>query len=213
MNINLEILDAFYLYDKKEIINLNTKELVPQMVFRRRLTRASKLVIEALAKFEVQNHRIIYGSSFGELLASANILKSILNDDILSPTDFQNSVYNTAVSYSSILMQNKNEIMTISSGDETSLKVLKAGAVKSLDEDELILVCSETLNIANIEEINSCIDYLESVVALKVKVSKEDENMSLENISLKGFPKSIEHIMYIAQNFDKTKKNIVKIEL
>ncbi|RBQ28019.1 beta-ketoacyl synthase chain length factor [Aliarcobacter vitoriensis] len=213
MNINLEILDTFYLFDKDEVKELNTKELVPQMVFRRRLTKASKLVIEALSKLEVNNHRIIYGSSFGELLSSANILKSILNDDILSPTDFQNSVYNTAVSYASILKKNKNEILTVSSGDNTSLKVLKAGAIKALDNDELILVCSETLNISNIEDVNSCINYLECVVALKVKVSKEDENMSLSNISIKGFPKSIEHIMYLAQNFDKSKKNIVKIEL
>ncbi|WP_026803009.1 beta-ketoacyl synthase chain length factor [Aliarcobacter lanthieri] len=213
MNINLEILDTVLIYDKEEIKELNTKELVPQMVFRRRLTRASKLVIEALSKLDCRNHRIIYGTSFGELLASSNILKAILDSDILSPTDFQNSVYNTAVSYSSILMKNKNEILTISSGDETSLKVLKAGAIKSLDNDELILVCSETLNIPNIEEINNCIDYLECVAALKVKITEENENISLENIALKYFPKSIEHIVYITQNCVRNKKNIVKIEL
>lgn len=213
MKINLEILDAICLYHKDEIKELNTKELVPQMVFRRRLTRASKLVIEALSKLEVNNHRIIYGSSFGELLASANILKSILNDDILSPTDFQNSVYNTAVSYTSILMNNENEILTVSSGDKTSLNVLKAGAIKALDNDELILICTETLNISNIEEINNCIYYLECVAALKIKISEENENINLENISLKDFPKSIEHIMHITQKFDRNKKNIVKIEL
>jgi len=213
MRINLEILDAVFLYSKDEISNLNTKELVPQMIFRRRLTRASKLVIEALSKLDVQNHRIIYGSFSGELLASANILKDILNSNILSPTDFQNSVYNTAISYTSILIKNKNEILAISSGDKTSLKVLKAGAIKSLDNNELILVCSETLNIPNIEDINFCIDYLECVAALKVIISNGTENINIENISLKGFPKSIQHIMYIAQNFDKNKKNIVSIEL
>lgn len=218
MKINLEILDVFYLFDKDEVKELNTKELVPQMVFRRRLTRASKLVIEALAKLEAQNSRIIYGSSFGELLSSANILKSILDESMLSPTDFQNSVYNTAVSYASILFENKNEIMTISSGDETSLKVLKAGAVKALDGDDIVLVCSETLNIENIEEVNSCIDFLESVVALKVKISSENllkggGNLSLENIDLKGFPNSIKHLMYLAQNFDKNKKNIVEVNI
>ncbi len=57
----------------------------------------------------------------------------------------QNSVYNTAVSYASILFENKNEILTISSGDETSLKVLKAGGIKALDNDEVVLICSETL--------------------------------------------------------------------
>lgn len=213
MKINLEILDAFYLFDKESIEELNTKELVPQMVFRRRLTKASKLVIEALHKIDAKNSRIIYGSSFGELLSSSNILKAILDESMLSPTDFQNSVYNTAVSYASILFENKNEILTISSGDETSLKVLKAGAIKALDNDEVVLICSETINITNIQEVNSCIDFLESVVALKVKISKEDSTINLENITLKGFPNSIKHLMFIAQNFDKTKKNIVKVDI
>ena len=213
MNINLEILDAFYLCDKKEIENLNTKELVPQMVFRRRLTKASKLVIEALAKLDSKNNRILYGSSFGELLASASILKAIINKDMLSPTDFQNSVYNTAVSYASILFANKKEILTISSGDTTSLKVLKAAAIKSLDKDELVLICSETLNIPNIEDINTCIEYMEVVVALKVKFTEEKETMNINNISLVGFPKSIEQIMFIAQNFNYNNKNIVKIDI
>ena len=103
-----------------------------------------------------------------------NIIKNnaILKNDILSPTDFQNSVYNTAVSYASILFKNTSEILTISSGEQTSLKVLKVGAIKALDEDEILLVCCETLNINNIEEVNYCIDFLESAVALKVKISK-----------------------------------------
>jgi hypothetical protein len=95
---------------------------------------------------------------------------------MLSPTDFQNSVYNTAVSYASILFENKNEILTISSGDETSFKVLKAGAIKALDNDEVVLICSETINIPNIQEVNSCIDFLESVVALKVKMGDTTEH-------------------------------------
>ena len=140
-------------------------------------------------------------------------LKAILDESMLSPTDFQNSVYNTAVSYASILFENKNEILTISSGDETSLKVLKAGAIKALDNDEVVLICSETINIPNIQEVNSCIDFLESVVALKVKISKEDSTINLENITLKGFPNSIKHLMFIAQNFDKTKKNIVRVDI
>lgn len=213
MKINLEIIDAFFLFDKIEIENLNTKELVPQMVFRRRLTRAAKLVIEALGKLNTKNNRIVYGSSFGELPSSASILKAILDGQTPSPTDFQNSVYNTAVSYASILFENKNEITTISSGDETSLKVLKAGAIKALDGDELILICSETLNTPNIDEINSCIDFLECVAAIKVKITKQKPTINLENIELKGFANSIKHIMYIAQKFDKIKVNILEISI
>ena len=125
MKINLEILSASYLFGEKEIENLNTKELVPAMILRRRLTRASKLIIELMSNVDFKEGRIIYGTSFGELLATSNILNAILKNDILSPTDFQNSVYNTAVSYASILFKNTSEILTISSGEQTSLKVLK----------------------------------------------------------------------------------------
>lgn len=203
MRLNLEILDAFLLYSKDEIEELNTKVLVPQMVFRRRLTRASKLVIESLSGIDAKNLRIVHGSSFGELLASANILKAILEDDMLSPTDFQNSVYNTAVSYASILFENKNEIMTISSGDETSLKVLKAGAIKALDGDELALVCSEAINIPNIDEINSCAKYLECVVALRVRSSSKEANLSLDGVKDDGFVPSLRHMVFVAKNFNK----------
>lgn len=213
MKINLEILNASFLSNKKEIEDLNTKKLVSTMILRRRLTRASKLVIELMSKVDIDKQRIIYGTSFGELLSTSNIINAILKDDILSPTDFQNSVYNTAVSYASILSKNTNEILTVSSGEETSLKVLKVGAIKALDKDELLLVCCETLNINNIEEVNNCIDFLETAVALKVKVTKETPTMSFENMNNDSYPKAIEHILHLAKNFKKNEKNIIEVEI
>lgn len=213
MKINLEILSASYLFGEKEVENLNTKELVPAMILRRRLTRASKLIIELMSNVGFKEGRIIYGTSFGELLATSNILNAILENDILSPTDFQNSVYNTAVSYASILFKNTSEILTISSGEETSLKVLKVGAIKALDEDEILLVCCETLNINNIEEVNHCIDFLESAVALKVKISKEKATINFENMQNNSYPKAIEHILHIAKNFKNDTKNIIEVEI
>lgn len=213
MKINLEILNASFLSTKKEIEDLNTKKLVSTMILRRRLTRASKLVIELMSKVDIDKQRIIYGTSFGELLSTSNIINAILKDDILSPTDFQNSVYNTAVSYASILSKNTNEILTVSSGEETSLKVLKVGAIKALDKDELLLVCCETLNINNIEEVNNCIDFLETAVALKVKVTKENPTMSFKNMNNDSYPKAIEHILHLAKNFKKNEKNIIEVEI
>ena len=213
MKINLEILESSYLFGNKEIENLNTKELVPTMVLRRRLTKAAKLVIELINNVNFNNGRIIYGTAYGELLATSNILNAILKNDILSPTDFQNSVYNTAFSYSSILFKNNSEILTISSGDETSLKALKVGAIKALDGDELLLICTETLNIDNIEEVNNCIEYLEVAVALKVRVTDQAAKIDINNISNEGFPKSVEHFMYIAKKFSNDKKNIIEVDL
>lgn len=213
MKINLEIIDAVNIVAENEISDLRTKELVPKMVFRRRLTRAARLVVEVVDKVGFEGGRIIYGSAFGELTASANILNAILNDEILSPTDFQNSVYNTAVSYLSILKNNKNEILTISSGDNTSEKLLKIGAIKALDGDEILLLATETINIKNIEEINKCIDYLESVVALKVKVTSSNPTLALPTNVNDSYPKSIASLIELSNKFDKNKKNIIEIHI
>jgi len=213
MKINLEILSATHLVADEEIGDLRTKELVPKMVFRRRLTRAAKLVVEAVDKVGFENGRIVYGSAFGELKASANILSAILNDQMISPTDFQNSVYNTAVSYLSILKNNKNEILTISSGDKTAEKILKVGAIKALDGDEILLLASETMNIENIEQINKCIDTLENVVALKVRVTEEKANINILNENNSKYPESISQMIEIAKNYDENKQNVIEIQI
>ena len=213
MKINLEILDASYIYNEIEVENLKTKEIVPKMILRRRLTKASKLVLELMNNVNFQHGRIVYGTGYGEVLATANILKAILNKDHVSPTDFQNSVYNTAVSYASIMAKNKSEILTISSGDKTSAKVLKVGAVKALDLDEILLISLETMNIENIEEINKCNNYLECAVLLKVKVTTEDSNFvyskDLKDLNL---PSSVQDMFLIAKNYSK-KNNIVEVNL
>ena len=214
MKINLEITDASIIYDEKKIKDLNTKELVPKMVLRRRLTRASKLVIELMSRVEFNQGRIIFGTGYGELLATSNILKTISNKSGVSPTDFQNSVYNTSISYASILTKNTSEMLTVSSGDETSLKLLKIAAVKALDGDEILLICSETLDIDNIDEVNKCIKYLESAVLLKVKVSILEATLNIKDIRFdEDFPKSVNHMLYLAKNFNKEEKMIIEVEL
>jgi len=214
MTINLEILDSAYVYAPKEIEELNTKELVPKMVVRRRLTRAAKIAIYLADKVSFTNGRIIYGSSFGELSATANILNSIYSKEPISPTHFQNSVYNTAVSYLSMLSGNTNEIMTISSGDYTSLNILKSGAIKSLDGDTILLIATETLNINKIEEVNKCIDFLECGVALKVRMTKEEATICFDakNDEIKT-PESLSHMLNIARNTHTNKPNIIKVTL
>ena len=103
MKINLEIVESAFIFAPEEIAELNTKALVPKMLFRRRLTRAAKIAIYLADRVNFERGRIVYGSSFGELLSTANILDSIEKKEPISPTAFQNSVYNTAVSYLSIL--------------------------------------------------------------------------------------------------------------
>ncbi|NQY25212.1 MAG: beta-ketoacyl synthase chain length factor [Campylobacteraceae bacterium] len=213
MKINLKILDASYLYGENEISSLNTKKIVPKMMQRRRLTKASKLLLELMNNIRFTKGRIIYGTAFGELLATSKILKSILNEETVSPTDFQNSVYNTAVSYASILHNNEEEILTISSGDRTSLSVLKVAAVKAMDNDELLLLCSETINIENIDVLNKCQNYLECAVALRVKITQEEESLFYKtNKSEINVPISMRAMLNIAMNFKKS-ANVIGVEV
>lgn len=214
MNVNLEILSSVYLLGEQSVETTRIKELVPNMMVRRRLTKAAKICVELLASVtHFESGRIICGSSYGELPTTANILNAIKEDAPISPTDFQNSVYNTAVSYLSILYQNQNEILTLSCGDKTALNVLKAGALKAMDGDVLLLLCFETLDIPNIEQVNRCIEFLESGVALVVRVTNEPATMSLQKSERVGVPNSISEMLFIAEKAPQLERAIVEVSL
>jgi hypothetical protein len=213
-SIGLKILKSAYIYDAMEIKELNTKELVPKMVVRRRLTRAAKIALYLANKIDTDDTRIVYGSSFGELDITAKILGSISYQEAISPTHFQNSVYNTAVSYLSMINNNKKEIMTISSGDKTSLDVLKCGAIKSLDGDKILLITTETLNTKNIEEINTCKTYLEGGVALLVELSDNNQNIDIDSIAIDTkIPISLQYMVKIAQAAQDSRESIIRISI
>jgi len=214
MKINLEIIECAFIYDTKEIIDLKTKELVPKMVTRRRLTRSAKIAVYLASQVSFTNGRIIYGSSFGEIPTTANILKSIKDKEGISPTHFQNSVYNTAASYLSMLNNNKEEILTISSGDNTAQNILKLGAIKALDGDTLLLIATETLNIENIEQVNDCIDFLECGVALKINVTIEKANIKCDlKQNKEKLPNSLIDMINIVKNCNSEDVNIIEIEI
>lgn len=214
MRVNLEILSSAYLLGETSIELPHIKELVHHMMTRRRLTKAAKICVELLNRVEhFEGGRILCGSAFGELETTANILNAIDKEEPFSPTDFQNSVYNTAVSYLSILYHNQNEILTLSCGDKTSLNVLKAGALKALDGDTLLLLCFETLDIAGIEQVNHCIDYLESGVALVVRVTEKEATLKLQKSELKGVPNSISEMLHVAQNASQLESSIIEVNL
>jgi len=213
-SIYLEIIDSAYIYASDEIVELNIKTLVPKMMTRRRLTRAAKIAIYLADQVNFEKGRIIYGSSFGELQATAAILEAITKQEMISPTHFQNSVYNTAVSYLSMLHHNQEEIMTISSGDNTALNVLKVGAVKALEEDTILLLVTETLHINHIEKVNKCAVDLECGVALKVKLTYQKATMDFHTFSNEAhIPKAVSQMFNIAKNCHKNETNIIEIIL
>ncbi|MCF6245388.1 MAG: beta-ketoacyl synthase chain length factor [Sulfurovum sp.] len=213
-SVRLEVIESAYVYGNNEIEDLNIKELVPKMMTRRRLTRAAKIAIYLSHKVLFSKGRIVYGSSFGELPATASILNAISAKESISPTHFQNSVYNTAISYLSILSKNEEELLTISSGDKTASNVLKVGAVKALDGDTLLLLVTETLNIDGIDKVNVCEQYLECAVALKVQLTQRAPTLKYSDMLKDSkVPTSMTAMMDIAKQCEDNKMNVIEVQL
>jgi len=183
--VALNIISAAKIYAPTKIEDLDEKRIVPKMMLRRRLTRNAKIMLYIADKCEFNGGKIVYASAFGELQSTVGITDAILNDTAISPTLFQNSVYNSAPSYFSLLNGDKDEIITISSGMKSSREALKTAALQALVSGERVLcVATECLNIENIEEVNNCTQYLESGAGVVLEVAK-DENGALEIVDLK----------------------------
>ena len=209
MKINLEIVKSSCIYEKQKITTLNTKELVPKMMFRRRLTEASRIVIYLTKKIGYEKGKILYGSSYGEFPITTGILEDLSNNLRPSPTNFQNSVYNTPVSYLSIQNSYRDEITTISHGKLTSYALLKAASIRAKRDEEILILCCETLFIDGLKLFNE-IEFLESGVALKLKLTDKKATHSLNNLKLdNSLPKSIAPLIAIS----KIENPIIEVEL
>ena len=193
---------------------LDEKRIVPKMMLRRRLTRAARIMVYLADACDFSEGAVVYGSAYGEMQATADIVGAIDANEPISPTAFQNSVYNTAPSYFSLLHKNKNEILTISSGDDTSKNVLQTGALQAVTTgNEVLLVCSEAINIPNIEEVNSCTDYLESGVALTLVPTEAENNVEVSSQTHKGFAPSLWAMLDVLDACDGKTECIVALEL
>lgn len=201
MQIAINILSAYSIYAEEKIQDLDEKRIVPKMMLRRRLTRNAKIMLYLADKCGFEGGKIVYASAFGELQATAGITDAILNEEQISPTLFQNSVYNSAPSYFSLLNDDKDEIITISSGDNSSRDALKTAALQALVSGEKVLcVATECLNIPRIEEVNTCTSYLESGAAVVLEIAENDNNASVtQEMEGEKFIKSLEDLMYVVQ--------------
>ncbi len=195
------------------IDSLDEKRIVPKMMLRRRLTRAAKIVAYLGDKCSFTQGLIVYGSAYGELPSTADILRSIRESKPISPTSFQNSVYNTAPSYFSLLHNNTDEIITISSAQNSSLDALKTAALQAIyHQKEVFVVCTETLNIDGIDEVNSCKTALEQGVACIIEPTdqKADIELSTEEIDSTS---SLSHMLGIITSCKDRESAIVSLPL
>ena len=212
--VAINIIAAAKVFAPKKIEDLEDKRIVPKMMLRRRLTRNAKIMLFIADRCGFSGGKIVYGSAFGELQSTVGITDAILNGTQISPTLFQNSVYNSAPSYFSLLNSDKDEIITISSGMKTSLAALKTAALQALTSKERVLcVATECLDIENIEEVNSCSAYLESGAGVILEIAEdEDGAVEIEELREEGVIGSLEALFSLV-NMQEKKLCKVFIEL
>jgi len=195
--VAINIISAAKISAPTKIEDLEDKRIVPKMMLRRRLTRNAKIMLYIADKCEFIGGKIVYGSAFGELQSTVGITDAILNKTQISPTLFQNSVYNSAPSYFSLLNVDKDEIITISSGMNTSLAALKTAALQALVSSERVLcVVTECLDIANIEQVNSCTSFLEAGAGIVLEIAEDESGaVELESLNEEGVIESLRHLI------------------
>lgn len=213
-SVALNIISSAKIYAPTKIEDLDEKRLAPSMMMRRRLTRNSRVMLYLADKCGFKDGKIVYGSCFSEIEETAKIANAILENSMLSPTSFQNSVYNTAPSYFSLINKDTDEIITVSSGMKTSLDALKTAALQALVSGEKVLcVCSECINIKNIQEINRCTDFLEAGVAVVLEIAKDESGAkSIESLHVKDVLDSLQDLMSVV-NMHENGTNKIKVEL
>lgn len=177
---------------ENKIENLDEKEIIPNAMFRRKLTRLARIAICITdCMVEDKNIATVFGTAYSELKPACKILNNIQLSKRVMPIDFQNSVHNTAMSYSSIFYKNKQSIDTISCGDETSYKALWIAYVKLLANPELkkiLVICVDAYD-AEVHNIFDGFreDFCESGVAILLEKSDiaVSNILEIENSKLK----------------------------
>jgi len=214
MKINLKIIGSAFVSATSKCEDLQEKVLVKKMMLRRRLTRSSRIAIYLASEVDYSSQKIVFGTAYGEVTATADIIESIYNKTLISPTAFQNSVHNTPVSYLSMISENMGEVTTVSDLFDTSLSVLKTGAIKALKGEQILLLNVDAFNFKFIEEMNRCgVSKLESGVALMVEVTQEEANIFIENEKYSDISPSLWQMLEIFNSAKKLENPIVEVEI
>jgi hypothetical protein len=105
-------------------------------------------------------------------------------------------------------------VTTVSDLFDTSLSVLKTGAIKALKGDRLLLLTVDAFNFEGVADINSCgVSHLESGVALLVEVTEEKPNIIIKNIKNSEISPSLWQMLEIYQKAQKLENPIVEVEI
>ncbi len=122
-------------------------EFIPMMQ-RRRLSKFARLCCFTLHELTQRNDiPMVFVSRFGDLVKTDELIEDVVDNQTLSPTKFALSVHNAVAGQYSILTDNKQPSTTIAAGsDSFHMGLCDALArLKQSDNDELIMVCTETI--------------------------------------------------------------------
>ena len=210
MRVAINILSAAKISAPQKIEDLEDKRIIPKMMLRRRLTRNAKIMLFLADRCEFKGGKIVYASAFGELQSTVGITDAILNNTPISPTLFQNSVYNSAPSYFSLLNSDKDEIITISSGMKSSSEALKTAALQALSSGERVLcVATECLDINMIEEVNSCTTFLEAGAAVVIEIAKDESGaLAISDLNDEGIINSLSELVSLVNMSEKGERKV-----
>jgi len=125
-------------------------ELLPARL-RRRTSIATKMAFAAAeracrdADLEPSELPVIFTSSLGEIAVTDKLCNDIAHQNFpVSPTQFHNSVHNTASGYWSIAVGSRHQAMAMGGyQDSFALGLLEAWSQLHTVEDKLLLVCYE----------------------------------------------------------------------
>lgn len=214
MQINIEILGCAKVEEAEKCTALNEKTIVSDMMLRRRLTRNARISLYLADQLGDMSSPIVIGNAYGEVAETFDILKAIVSKETVSPTAFQNSVHNTPASYLSIVGQNKGYVTTVSDLHDTSMAVLKVGALKSLKFDFMVLIVTDSIEFERVDELNRCgITQKESGVALKICRSTQEPNVVLKGKKFIGYSPSVWSMLEIEELCQEKEKVILGIEI
>ena len=141
--------------DAQELIGgaITFKQLPSRQV--RRLSAMEKGVIACLMGLgdDIKNTPIVFASRYGAMLHTLSLLKAIVEDETLSPTQFSLSVHNAAVGVASQLTQNRGGHTAVAAGDATLFAALiEAEALLESGNTQVIVLFSDHVLPGEYEE-------------------------------------------------------------
>lgn len=213
MTINLEILAIKSIEDDEKISNLNEKDIVADMMLRRRLTRNARIALYLTDLLDAWDMPVVIGSAFGEVVETFDIIRSIDISQTVSPTAFQNSVHNTPASYLSIVGNNTRYVTTVSDIENTANSVLTVGAVKSIEYDKLLLIVVDAMDFDHFDDLNKCgVTKKECGVAMIVQQTSKAPTITLEQQKFIGYSPSVWTMLEIINKISDA-ENIIQIKI